>query len=112
VDEDTHADICTEEPWPKERKTVSPLSRLLMTVRMDDLLLYLHRLGLQYVLSRTVKGQYKFIIFQEGMEKYAGTSQFSPRAACCDALGRFLVGTKGKDFHDYIRLSKNARKNN
>lgn len=81
-------------------KAVSPLKRLLMITDLEHLLSFLHQLGIQYTISRQIKGHYYAAIYREGMVRYQSSSPNSPKSALCDALAAFLVGEK-KDYHEY-----------
>lgn len=84
-----------------QHKLVSPLRRLLILLPMDDLLLFLHRSKLQFVLLRDNGAEcYRARIFLEGMLKYECADNNSPKAALCDAIAKFLIGEQ-KDYHDY-----------
>lgn len=83
-----------------EKKIVSPLMRLLATTSADDLLIFLHRMKVQWTLTRPKKGVYEATIYQDGMVKYKAINPQSPKMALVNALAKFLVG-EDRDFHDY-----------
>lgn len=85
-----------------ERKTISPLRRLLMDSSTDALLAYLHQMDVHYVLRREQNGHYGMKIMRDGMLRYEAASGSSAKSAIADAIAQFLMGEK-KDFHDYIK---------
>lgn len=80
-------------------KTVGPLRKLLMDTPADVLLTYLHRTALQWTLVRRKDGSYHALIFKEGVEHFRASNLYSPKAALCDALARFLTATQARDYH-------------
>lgn len=81
-------------------KTISPLRKLLMDNTIDNLFAFLHRMSIQFTVTRTHKGLYKARIFNEGMLSYEAGSNNSAKVALADALAKFLV-FELKDFHVY-----------
>ena len=84
-----------------EKKSISPLRRLLMSSDLDGLLGFLHQTNVRYVLNRQANGHYEMSIFREGMLRYRAASGKSCKSAVADCLAQFLVGEQ-KDFHGYM----------
>jgi hypothetical protein len=70
-----------------------------MGLPIEDLLLFLQRVGLQYALIRDSKGKFIARIFGKGYFKFENSSSESMRAALCDALSRWL-SEESRDYHD------------
>ena len=85
-----------------EKRTISPLRRLLMSSNLDGLLGFLHQTNVRYVLNRQANGHYEMSIFKDGMLKYRASSGKSCKSAVADCLAQFLTGEQ-KDFHGYMR---------
>lgn len=91
-----------EESEVNERRSISPLRRLLMDSSTDALLAYLHQMDVHYVLRREQNGHYGMKIMRDGMLKYQSGSGNSVKSAIADALAQFLSGEQ-KDFHSYLK---------
>ena len=93
--------MSTHAGFNPEPVIVSPLNKLLMDSSLEELLLFLHRMKLQYTILRENEGTYRARIYGEGMLRYETSNPNSAKAAMCSAIARFLTKEQ-KDYHNYL----------
>jgi hypothetical protein len=83
------------------KAVITPLKRLLSQSSSDDLFAFIHSLHLSFALSCSKAGEFRMVIYNDGLSKYKG-SNTSAKNAMIDALAQFLIHEQ-KDFHELKR---------
>ena len=78
---------------------ITPLRKLLMSVKLDHLLAFLNQMKLVWDLWREEDGSFRAEI-RFGETTFRGSHRYLPHHALAEATAAFLMQAKG-DFHEY-----------
>lgn len=86
------------------RKTVTPLVKLLISVKLDMLLTFLNTMHLEWSLVRGADGSFEAEIWPAGDPErvsWYGEHTYIPHHALAHAIGDMLLDSE-LDFHEYL----------
>jgi hypothetical protein len=84
----------------RDKAVIPPISRLLMSVKTDSLLVFLNTLRVTWSLSRSANGFFRAEIHLDDKE-FIGEHTHIPHHALVEAVSLFLLEAT-LDYHEYL----------